>query len=304
MLNIKANQSTNECEICGILNELSVKEGTTKDGREYISGVAKIRVDQEIDGEVVENIIPINMFSMKFKANGDANIFYERIKEYPSLFKAAIDVEDIAQASRVTTSGRYTTISENAWVDKSTQQIRACGFRINSNALNNAKPTEDDRAKFKVTGVVIKTRPELDRNDEETGRLKVNIGIVGYKGKLDVVEMVATDSRRSHIENNWNEGDTVTVAGLINMTYKVIEYEEELGFGEPIINTRTESRHELFITGGSGEGLDDAVSYDNDDVKVALAERKARHEEMKKKAIESNTATTAKKKNNSSDFDW
>jgi hypothetical protein len=45
MLNIKERESKNECYISGILNELDIVEGTTSDGRDYVRGTAKIRVD-------------------------------------------------------------------------------------------------------------------------------------------------------------------------------------------------------------------------------------------------------------------
>jgi hypothetical protein len=45
MLNIKQSESVNECVICGTLNELDIVEDKTSDGRAYIRGTAKIRVD-------------------------------------------------------------------------------------------------------------------------------------------------------------------------------------------------------------------------------------------------------------------
>jgi hypothetical protein len=45
MLNIKQVQSKNECYISGILNELEIVEGKTYDGRDYVRGIAKVRVD-------------------------------------------------------------------------------------------------------------------------------------------------------------------------------------------------------------------------------------------------------------------
>jgi hypothetical protein len=37
--------SDNEVYVSGILNELEITEGKTKDGRDYVRGTASIRVD-------------------------------------------------------------------------------------------------------------------------------------------------------------------------------------------------------------------------------------------------------------------
>ena len=58
---------------------------------------------------------------------------------------------------------------------------------------------------------------------------------------------------------------------------------EPQGFGEPIERKRTESVRELLVTGGSAGGLEDAFSYDADEIKAAADERLKRIEELKNK---------------------
>jgi hypothetical protein len=45
MLDIEKVQCKNVVEICGLLKELDIVEGTTSDGRSYVRGSAKIGVD-------------------------------------------------------------------------------------------------------------------------------------------------------------------------------------------------------------------------------------------------------------------
>ena len=59
MLNIKETESKNNVSVCGILKELDIEEKTTGDGRDYVSCKATIKVDQEINGLMVENEIPM-----------------------------------------------------------------------------------------------------------------------------------------------------------------------------------------------------------------------------------------------------
>ena len=82
MLNPQSVESKNLLTINGTLSEIDVQDGKTSDGREYVRGRAIIRVDQEINGEVVENDIPVQMFSMRKKKDGTPNPNYDRILKY------------------------------------------------------------------------------------------------------------------------------------------------------------------------------------------------------------------------------
>lgn len=278
MLDIFKTESENEVYVSGILNELEITEGETKDGRGWIRGRASIRVDQDIKGVMSENIIPVDMFSMKKKSDGSDNMVYERILGYRDRFTSLAAAEDESEASRITISnGR---LEENAWVDKTSGEIRST-FRISGNFLNKAKDGDKEKATYAVKGVIGGMRPELDRNGDETGRLIVKFIVIGWAGKVNLVDMYADGSARQFIETNWNQGDTVTVTGRINMTYKVETWLEEQGFGEPIERTRTVSKRELVITGGSPSGLDEDESFDADSVSTGLAKRKEEQEAMK-----------------------
>lgn len=297
MLNIKQIESKNECYISGVLNELEIVEGTTSDGRGYVRGTAKIRVDQEIDGKVYENIIPVSMFSMKLKNDGNPNQVAARIIGYKDSLISLAAAEVPSQASRITLSGKSCNIVENMWYDQKTGQVKS-GFQVACNFLNQKRDSDKEKASFEFSGIVLGTKPELDKNGEETGRLIVNFGLVGYNGKIDVIDLIADDTARAHIESNWEKGDTVNVVGIINVTQKTVTWMEEQGFGEPIERIRTESRRELIIKGGSSGGLEESLSYDADDVKASLAERKNRMEKTKEKATAAKQSSVASKNEN------
>ena len=290
MLNI-TTQSENICTVAGILNELDIQEKTTKDGRDYITGTAKVRVDQEVEGKSVESIVPVRMFSFKLKTDGTANQVYERIKNYQQNFIAATAVDDVSKATRVTFTGKTCNIKENMWPDKATGQVRT-GFEIDCNFMNYMRDIDEESADFILTGVVLGTKEEMN-GEEPTGRLIVNFGVIGYGGTINVLDLIASDTKRTHIESNWAQGDTVKVVGKIVVSNKVVRWKEELGFGEPIERKRTESRRELIILGGSPNGYEESLSYDSDDVKAALAKRKAYMEEVKNNSKPAAKPTTS-----------
>lgn len=283
MLDIKRVQSVNKVMITGILNELSIEQKITADGREYVQGVAKIRVDQDINGKVVENEIPVRMFSMKKKKDGTDNMIYKNIVKMSEDFISLAAAETPSQASKVSIINGQ--IQENSYFDQSSGIVRT-NFQLFSNFMRKANSDDESSAKFELSGVIGNISDEIDKNGEETGRLVIKFIIVGYMGEVDVVTLIAENPIAvNHIRNNWEKGDTVTLTGKINMSYKIVTWEEEQGFGEPIKRTKTESKRELIITGGCPCGLDEEMSYDSDSIKLALDDRTMRINAMKEKNV-------------------
>lgn len=285
MLNIMKNESTNVINISGILSQLDVEEKSTADGRDYVSAKAVIKVDQEIGGKMVENEIPVRFFSMKMKSdNSGVSKIYTSICDFKNKFTslAALPDEDKSMASKVVINSGH--IEENIWIDPNSGEARTT-WQISSNFMNEPRGEFEEGAKFELSGVVINKTREQDANGEDTGRLKIKFGVVRYNGRLDVIELIAaSENAVNFIENNWEDGDTVNVNGAVsfNQTQKV--WYEEQGFGEPIKRTKTISRKELIVLGGSPSGLEEEFSFDSNDVKSALGNRQARVEEMKQKA--------------------
>ena len=293
MLDIKTKQSKNEVYISGILKELDVKEKTTGDGRDYVSVLATVRADQEVDGEMTENEYPVRLFAFKKKSNGEDNKLYPIYVKYAENFTSLSAAETPNQASRVTVYGDRVNLSENIYYNANTQKLFEKSFQINANFLNAARESDEEGGHFELSGVIGKTYEETDKDGAETGRLIIDFIIIGYNGRADVVKLYAKGNAKSFIEQNWNDGDTVKVTGDIVMSYKVDTILEEQGFGKPIERRVTTSRRELIITGGSNSGLEEELSYDANDIKVALNERNARKEAAK--TPKSGTTTAAKK---------
>lgn len=283
MLNFREAESTNSVMIAGILKELDITEAKTQDGREYVSCKATIKVDQEVNGKMTENEIPVRMFSMRKKKDGSNNKIYDNIVSYKEKFTAlaACPEDNPGLASKiVVNSGK---IDENIWVDPNSGEVRS-SFQVSTNFLNEPRGEFEQGATFELSGVVLNKTRETNSNDEETGRLKVKFAVVGYNGRVDVLNLIAaSDNAVNFIESNWEDGDTVNLTGAISFNQSTKVWFEEQGFGEPIKRTKTETRKELIILGGSEAGLEESYAYDADDIKTGLAERQARVEEMKNK---------------------
>lgn len=283
-LDIRKVQSKNEVKLTGVLKQLKIEEKRTNDGREYVQGVATVRVDQEINGKAITSEIPVKMYSMKYKKDGTTpNKVYGRIVGYQQNFISLSATDDPSKASRVTFGAQVTSFKENAYYDAKNNRFIEKGFAIEGNFLNNARDNEQECAEFEVTGVVVKTRDETDKEGNVTGRLEVDMALIGYKGEANVITLIAQDNAKAYIETNYQIGDTVTLTGDIIMSFTDELITEEQAFGKPKIKHHTNSIRELVINGGSPSTIDPERSYDHDDVKLVLQERMTKHEEMKNK---------------------
>lgn len=303
MLNIKETESTNVVEIAGILKELDVEEKATADGRDYVTAKAIIKVDQEVNGKAVENEIPVRAFAMKLKSDGKTlSKLYTGIVDWRTKFTslAVCPEGEEHQASKVViTTGK---LEENIF--PTADGKLASTFQISTNFMNVPRGDKfEEGAKFELSGVVLGKAREVDGNGDDTGRLKVQFGVIGYNGKLNVLELIAaTDNAVNFIESNWEDGDTVNVNGAISINQSTKTWFEEQGFGEPIKRTKTVSRKELIILGGSTAGLDEDSAYDAMDIKRAQEERQARAQEIKEKGNSKGRAQTPKTMKNTNAF--
>ena len=275
MLDMKKVKSTNNVEVVGILSELNIEEKITSDNRKYVQGEATIKVDQEYKGELTEKEVVVRLFSMRNKSDGSLNKLYDNILSMRENFTSLAAAESPENASHVSiTSGQ---LRESMYLNKTTNLPVTGGFQLSTNFMNKAKAGEEQHATFELSGVIGDIKDELDNNVDETGRLIVKFIIVNYNGTVDVIDLIAEEPTAvNHIRNNWETGETVCLAGVINMVKKVIETEIEQGFGKPIKKHKTVYRRELVITSGSQSGLDEEFSYDGDAIKLALDERTGR----------------------------
>ena len=218
MLNIEKTQSDNSVYMSGVLNELDITTGTSAEGKDWIRGTAVIKCDQEIDGVPVECLGTVKMFSMRLKKDGDLNKVYDRILGYKEKFISEAAADEDHPASKVTVTGQ---LEENIWIDKSTGKERST-FQISSNFLNEKRESDEDGIKFQLSGVVLNdptNAEEIDKNEEPTGRIRIKFGVIGYGGKINVLDLYASGGAKAHIENSWNKQDTVKVTGKVNVTW-------------------------------------------------------------------------------------
>lgn len=278
--------SENQVKIEGILSEVGLETATfNRKGQttECIRGTIKIRVEQDINGTMTTMEVPVSAFASRYTNANAENPAYNSLKDVMENYKSIAACGNIDDADRVRiTNG---SLQENVFYAKNGDLVntsRISASFINKIAKNECKP----EATFTATIVVGNKSDELDRDGTPTNRLNVNGVIIQYGERADLIKfIVAKPDAKNHIEQYWNDGDTVRIQGKVNFSSKTEYIEEEVGFGEPIKTAKTTSVHELLIESGSAGCLEGDAAYDIKDIQSALAARKVRIEETKKPVV-------------------
>lgn len=287
-------QAENKVFIEGILSEIDIVERTyTKDGvqNNALAGQIKVRVEQKINGvdKILE--IPVHVFVNEMTKKGTKNPAYESIDTVRREFISIASGAGVEGADRIRISGASIQMNEY-WADEN----RLSSYpRINASFVQRVKRDEfTPKAQFSTELVVSKMVNEVDKDGVETGRLKVEGILPQYGGRVDVVPFIAENPNVvDAISQYWQPKDTVKVSGKLNFSSTVEIYTEEQGFGEPIEKKRTINVSELVITGGSQTPLEGDFAFKEEEIKNALAERKARLENRKAKELARSSSRTA-----------
>ena len=289
-------EAENIVKIEGILSETDLKYGSfEKNGekKNFIGGVIKVRVDQEIAGAATTLEVPIHMFASEYTNKGTKNPAYQSIERIMNEYVSIAAAGGISGADCVRITNAKITMNEYYGPDG-----RLIAFpRITATFVNKVRSDElAPKAEFSAQFVVAKKVHEVDAEGVETGRFKVTGIIPQFGGRVDVVDFVTANPKViSAIEQYWNENDTVSAVGRLNFSSKTEKVIKEVDFGDPQETTRTISVSELVITGGSSTPLDGELAYEMSDVQEALSARKERLEAAKTKAAAGKTRTAPEK---------
>lgn len=269
-------QASNKVDVVGVAQESTLEKKVFNDkltGQPYnaISGDVTIKTSED-ETHVV------SYFAKELTAKGEANKNY---KALTTIMNEIITVADLAQglvegeASKLNCQGEL-SLNEYKGTDgeiKSFPQITG-KFSPTRHKEGEFVP----KATFDVEGIVKSVRAELI-NEEETGRLKVDLYIPLYAGKVIPLSFVTGDSvNQTGIDwllENFTPRSSVNIyGGMVNKSKK-IERVIESAFGANKTETTYERTREFAIIGGVlyEEGTHDKQIFDVKLLKEALANR-------------------------------
>lgn len=273
-------EAKNVVEISGYLSEMDIEpKNYVKNGAtvEAIGGSIKIRVIQSLGGDAKPTVleVPVHLFSGKYTKSGAINPSYKNIKELSenAVSIAAAGGENGADWVRI----KGARLGMNEYY---TQDGRLVSFpRIQASFVTRTRKDGDSQAVFRIEMMVVSKTEEVDREGNETGRIKVIGAVPMYGGKVDAISFYTGSPRVAEaISQYWDNGKTYTAVGRLNFSAKTEKTQVPSDFGEVMVTERTVNVSEALITGGSQTPLDEANEFQVADIQAGLAERKARLE--------------------------
>jgi len=148
-----------------------------------------------------------------------------------------------------------------------------------------------DVASFILDIFIMDMAPELDRDQDETGRLLIKGAIVQYGGKVDVLNFIVENPDTvDYISSHWNVNETNTVKGRIRVTSQEEKpVASSSSWGEDVPDTTTRMIRELIITKGDDEGKEEDFAYDPSEIRKGFNVRKAEIEQLQIEAKNKNS---------------
>lgn len=284
-------QTLNEVRIEGLISEIKFREGSASSTGDFIAGEIIVEVEQENNGMVETNLIPVSTFASKLKKDGNPNPAYKGLKEieetYNSVASAGRDKADKIRASKGAELG------ENSFYNDKGELISS--IRVRNTFFNRVNADYSPQALFTTKIVILSIKDEMDRDGVETGRLIIQGGLVQWGGRIDVVPFVVESKEAvAYIRQNYQKNQTVQISGKIRFISTTKTNKIEQAFGEDLVDEKTFTKREFIVTSGSSADFDEDESYDIDAVAKGLEERKARLQEAAEKSKNNKQAPAGK----------
>lgn len=273
-------QAENLIEVEGILSEIDLKYGSyKKDDKtvETVGGTIKVLVE---DNDSAREITA-HLFSGKYTTKGAINPAYTSIEEVMNSF-VSIAASSKETADRIRFRGQLKMNEYSTNDGKIISQPRVTTSFVNK--ITNGKFTP--KANFTMAFMVSDVHRVVDGDGVEVdpAKLEVTAVVPQYGGKVDVCKFYATKPNVIEgIESSWEPGNTYRAAGYLNFASTTTVVKEDFGFGDTVEKVKTSRVSEFVITSGSPVPLEGEFAYDVEEIKAAMAERKARLEAEKNK---------------------
>lgn len=255
-------QSNAKVHVNGIVSSKDLKIDQ-KDGANIITGSVSVEVDET-------NIIHFTVYAKEKTKDGKDNPSYTGLVTVMNEYKTIAD-NGRDEADRVYVHGDL-----NPFVGKNGRET--VGQR--ASFFNRVQKLEDfePKAEFEVEIYIANISPEVDKDGNETGRLKVRGWMPTYNG-IEPLNLICPAENVGGFENAYSVGQTAELDGDIINSRVEKRTEIPMAFGKPKVKVETTYKNELVITGGSEpyeEGVSQFAPYDKGAIDLAITEREAR----------------------------
>lgn len=287
----------NEINVEGALLSYELETGKTEKGEDMIRGHIRVKVGEDKD-------IRISVYTTKYKKDGEIKKNYEKLlamknKEYRTI----ADCREITREDGTTYKEQPAYVSvfgQGDFTPKIEEYITKNGTGLQYSlgfgnlVVDNDREIENPHATFEVDMYVTSNNPELDKDQEETGRAVIKGYIVNFGGAVVpltiIVPKEATEVDPDTGDTEiipWaetlldavEEGTTCYFGGdIVNAT--IITENKIKKLGRTKVETKKEYINELICNFCDNE-LEEGKQYEQDDIRKAVTAREAKIEAKK-----------------------
>lgn len=252
-------QMLNRVTIQGTLMDNGIENKVDKNGRKYLSGELEVMTDNDY-------IIPVSVFAYELKNSGEKNGIYERLSKLIDMPSAR--TVGIQKAPKVAISNAR--IEDNSFYSERDNRI-VNNWRVGASFIRTAASDAVNQNSFEIQGVIASIKEVIDREGNSTDSYDLKLLNVGYGNRVNELTLRFDDPAAvKYINDNYNTGDLVTLCGQIVYEQHERVVEKELGFGEPIKQTYTNTIRLLRITAGTAPVDADENEYKLKDLQAIV----------------------------------
>lgn len=293
-------EADNKVVIEGVLKENNLEKAKDEQGKSIIKGDIVVQIAENEE-------VTVKFYTNEITKTGKENPSYKSlstvVENYTSVADCLKASEPVTNATKVLVKGAKLRI--NDYYNEKKKDLSSY-VEIGGSFVSTAKEeVYAPRAEFEMECFIANMKPEINKEDEETGRLIVNVIVPVYGGKVVPFTLLAEGDIADFLNVNYEKNKTAFLMGDVKNTVTINKVEKGGGFGKKKVDTFVNSKQELIITGGGVNG-DPSMYEDNpelaekafaiEDIKKAMAEREIMLETKKAGGAKPNNKTKETRK--------
>lgn len=260
----------------GVLSEMKLEKARDKEGKNVVKGNMSIKTSET-------NFVTVNVYVNELTKSGEKNKAYSGIETVMNEYKSIAAV-GAKEATKVRI-GRG-QVQPNTYINRDGDV--QTNIRYSSNFFNRITDAEEfkPRAEMEVEGYISSIVNEVDKDGEETGRLKINLYMPTYAG-IEPFAMVVPADIADAVTSTFEVGQTAKFYADIVNKVDIKEEVIQLAVGGTKTKVHKEFLNEIQMTGAENPYEPESPkAYSSEVIRQALADREIKIDNMKKEAAE------------------
>lgn len=288
-------QALNKIDITGVVKEHKLTSGKSDDGK-YINGSIVVKA-----GEFTE--ITVKVFVTETTSKGKVKKAYENLEKIlKGEVKTMVEVpeEDAVKVRLWGNEGFTPQFREEIYKPESASEVVTrvgVDLGFGNITIDNKITPEDYKATFDVELFVESVEEEVDKDNEETGRVIIKGWCPVYGGSVIPLELKAgtvidDDGEYDFAEDvrsSIDPGTTINFWGDINFEAIVEKISKGGSLGRAKVEEKRTYIHDLVAIGA--DFVEEDNEYDIEDIKQARIEREGKKQEAENKEEKPNKSS-------------